>query len=197
MNRVFAWPVGHDDSRQADRLVRAVFFLSAAVGGILLGLLLATVAKGASLVAADYREGFGAIVIAVAALLQLSGTMGVFPERGKQVPVSVVENGQFAAALVYGVMLGTGALTRLRFASAYAVLAMMVVLADWRLAFALGVLFGSIRGLGPIVVFTITPSVESAHRLERFLRSPRFESVARLVTSGMSGMLVVGIVALD
>ena len=183
MNQVFALPVG--EGKKASLRNVSVFALSAALGGITLGLLLAGVTVTMSQTPALLRVGLSAAVAFLAVGFQAAGIMGVFPQREAQVPRRWLLYGETRAAGAFGFILGLGVLTRLKYASAYAVLAAVVVLGKPGVAIAGGAMFGLTRGLIPLVAGRLG-SIDTHVRLERWLLSPRLNLTLRAVMTTTS-----------
>lgn len=131
------------------------------------------------------RVGLSAAVAFLAVGFQAAGTMGVFPQREAQVPRRWLLYGEARAAGAFGFVLGLGVLTRLKYASAYAVLAAVVVLGMPGVAIAGGAMFGLTRGVIPLVAGRLG-SIDTHVRLERWLLSPGLNLTLRAVMTTTS-----------
>ncbi len=126
MGHVLTWPVDHDTHDQ--RVTEwppfgpiAAYVLGALIGGTAAGVVIAAPA-------AEIRDAAGSITVASAAgalalsaaALQWKGRVAPLPESSKQVPRRwLLWRHRARTALAFGLVIGAGALTRLRHAAAY------------------------------------------------------------------------------
>lgn len=88
-----------------------------------------------------------AALFAVAALAQFHGTVAPLPQRERQVPRHWLQwRRTTATAAAFGFMIGSGALTYLQFAAAYAVLASIIIAPSFLSGVVIGALYGLTRG---------------------------------------------------
>jgi hypothetical protein len=157
MALVLTWPVGRDvkitgENRGLPPIAPPIAYVVAAtLGGTITGA--AVGALGVSL-----RSGLGnfsgaltggAVTIAlVAIVLQWQGKLAPLPERRAQVPRHwLLWRRPALTAAAFGLMIGAGVLTHLRYASAYVLGALLLIAPSVAVASALGGLYGASRGL--------------------------------------------------
>jgi hypothetical protein len=159
MELTLTWPVGHEDSggdrRIAPFLPVAAYALASTVGGATAGLLLGEVgAIGSAAGISALVRGSGVAVVAVAVVCQIRGRLGPLPERRSQVPRRwLLWRRPAVTAAAFGLVIGAGALTRLKHASAYALAAVVVLAPSIPLAVAIGAIYGLSRGMTLVVAW--------------------------------------------
>jgi hypothetical protein len=141
MGFVLTWPVGRaTDSRPGGApppLVPVAAYASASVlGGAATGFALAQLAVAALVTAA------------AAVTLQWTGRLRPLPERRAQVPRRwLLWRRRTLAAAAFGLVIGSGALTYLRHASAYVLAALIVLAQSVEAGTVVGAVYGLCRGL--------------------------------------------------
>lgn len=154
MAAVLTWPVGRaDDSenRPPPFAPVAAYVLASVAGGAAVGFAIAQAA-----VAIGGISGFadaaltllaGAAVLA-AAVLQWKGRLRPLPERRAQVPRHwLLWPRRTLAAAAFGLMIGSGVLTHLKHAAAYALAALIVVAPSVEAGTLVGAAYGLSRGM--------------------------------------------------
>lgn len=160
MGLVLTWPVGHarskpDTAIPAGRPVLA-YVVGSLLGGAATGLVLGalgTVVRDSLGTAAPSIAA--AIAIATAAIaLEWRGTVAPLPERRQQVPRQwLLWRRREATALVFGLIIGAGAFTYLKHASAYVVAVLCTIAPSPAAAVAIGALYGLLRAASVIVMW--------------------------------------------
>lgn len=184
MNRVFSWPVGRGRFNLPIRYA-VEYAAAAAVGGLVIGLILASIAFGAVHLPRVPVVSAGALLAFIAVVFQVVGHMGFLPERRVQVPRAWLKREPAWFALRFGLVIGFGALTYVSNALAYGVVAAIAVRGDVMIALLSGVVFGLVRGLGPLVN-RLFATPESAASAERILSGQGFALTSRV------GLTLVG-----
>lgn len=188
MNRVFSWPVGQGRFSLPVRY-SLLYALAAIAGGASVGFLLACVVLAATSIPLALVRPAAASIAFVALAFQVTGRMGLFPERRAQVPRAWLRHHPSWFAVGFGAMIGFGALTWIRHAIAYAVVAALVVRGDPLLAIGAGGVFGAFRGLGPLVNRVLREE-RAAVGFERWVRASAFQQ-SRLVLATMGAVLLI------
>ncbi len=137
-----------------------VYVLASALGGALLGLLLALLGKPLRLLFFG-REAIPVALLAVTALLYALHEVGVLrlpaPQSNWQVPNSWGVNYPLVGTFFYGLALGAGVFTFIPFAGFYLLLGWELLAASLKVGLLLGALYGLVRGLpamlGGIITF--------------------------------------------
>jgi hypothetical protein len=154
MSFVLTWPVGRDKDSGPDPPPFApvgAYALASALGGGSMGFVIAQVAavvRDESGLTHTALGAAAAVTATAAVVLQWTGRLRPLPERRAQVPRRWVRwRRRTVMAAAFGLIIGSGALTYLKHASAYA-LAALIVLAPSIFAGALvGALYGLSRGM--------------------------------------------------
>jgi hypothetical protein len=154
MELTLTWPVGRDEDgrggrRLAPPLPVVAYALATTVGGALAGLLLGELGAVASASGiSPVVRGIAVAVVAVALVCQLRGRVRPLPERSSQVPRRwLLWRRPALTAAAFGLIIGSGALTRLKHASAYALAAVVVIAPSVPLAVVVGAIYGLSRGM--------------------------------------------------
>ena len=156
MGFVLTWPVGHAThsrrgSPPAPALPVVAYTLAAALGGGVAGYGLAqagTLASETSYTVDAALVATASAIALTAIVLQWYGRVDPLPERQAQVPRQWLlwRRPPFTAA-AFGVMIGSGVLTRLMHATAYVLAAMVVVAPSVEAGALIGVVYGMSRGM--------------------------------------------------
>jgi hypothetical protein len=154
MELTLTWPVGRDEDgrggrRLAPPLPVVAYALATTVGGALTGLLLGELGAVASAAGiGPVVRGIAVAVVAVALVCQLRGRVRPLPERSSQVPRRwLLWRRPALTAAAFGLVIGSGALTRLKHAIAYALAAIVVIAPSIPLAVGIGAIYGLSRGM--------------------------------------------------
>jgi hypothetical protein len=110
----------------------------------------------------------GSPVVLVASVLQVRGRVSPLPERRAQVPTRWLQwRSRASTATAFGLVIGAGAFTRLRHATAW-VLALALVAAPtiWA-AVACGAIYGAVRGLPLLITWTLDVTARQRPAWER------------------------------
>lgn len=154
MGLVLTWPVGNADPEAPPANppagpVTAYVVASALGGGItgfLIGLLAGAVRQGPAVVD-DVATGAVLSVALIAVVSEWRGRVTPLPERHAQVPRPWLQwNSRTRTALAFGLMIGSGALTFLKHATAYALGALAFLAPSLLAATLIGALYGFSRG---------------------------------------------------
>lgn len=160
MGLVLTWPVGRAaDSPRADKPPAGpvlAYVVASTTGGAIAGFLISQAVGAASSVSSVASAGVAsaAVVMAVvAAGLEWNGRLHPLPERAAQVPRDWLRwHRRSLTAAAFGLMIGSGALTRIKHATVYA-LAALVVLAP---SVGAGALVGALYGLSRSLTLAVT-----------------------------------------
>jgi hypothetical protein len=159
MNDVFTWPVGrgkHLAARdgspiRAPALPVLAYAAAATVAGATVGLLLGL--AGAAFGRLLGETGGEALIVLVvvasviAVLSELGGSASLLPHRRAQVPRRwLLWRRREATAIGFGLLIGSGVLTPIRFASAYVLAAIVALAPAPYLAAIVGAVYGAARG---------------------------------------------------
>jgi hypothetical protein len=159
MALVLTWPVGR--AADADRRSQAAparpvlsYLLGSVVGGTATGVLLAAIATAlAALPAGDaIRLALAGTLAAVAVVAEARGRVAPLPERRDQVPREwLTWVSRSRTGFAFGVLIGSGAVTYLKHAAAYAIVALAIIAPSPTAAVLVGTVYGAARG-GSLVV---------------------------------------------
>lgn len=159
MHDVFTWPVGRaaDSEGIAPPPLTPVltYLLGACIGG-------AACAGAIGAVSLASREALrlsavellllAAPIAALASALQIVGRVAPLPERRLQVPTRWLQwRRRYATGAAFGLMIGAGAFTPLRHATAWVVAIAVAVAPGWPFAVFCGAIYGASRGL-PLLI---------------------------------------------
>ena len=148
MGLVLTWPVGREGQHaSAAPLAPVVSYLAAATVS---GAVVAAAVGGAGGMLAAWMplDVLVAAIVIVAAALQWSGRLAPLPERRVQVPRRwLLWPSRTRAAAAFGLVIGSGFLTHLKHASAYALAALVLIAPTVGAAAATGAVYGLSRGL--------------------------------------------------
>jgi hypothetical protein len=192
MNRVFAWPVGQGSSvTMAPQRFSLAYAAGAAIGGCLIGSCLGLVSAGVGPLSTE-PQSILLLLASTSVLFEVSGRMGFFPERRAQVPRSWILKPGIWTAFRYGLMIGSGALTYLHHAAAYAVVLVLVAVGSPMTLLFAGLTFGTVRGLVPVAQRLLVHREEVACEIERKICSRTSDVVARgaIGTFGAAAVLL-------
>jgi hypothetical protein len=125
------------------------YALASTVGGAFTGLLLGQLGSIGSSAGIDpVVRGFAVAVAAVAIVCEVRGSVRPLPERSSQVPRRwLLWRRPALTAAAFGLVIGSGALTRLKHAIAYALAAIVVIAPTIPLAVGIGAIYGLCRGM--------------------------------------------------
>lgn len=187
MNRVFAWPVGSEGERMSLSVV-VVYSLMAAVGGAMTGSVVGITGTAATTAMPDLFPAAAVALAAVAATLQLTGSMAFLPQRHAQVPDRWMVWNPYGYAGAFGLSLGLGFLTWVREPIAYVVVALTSAHASLTLGLVVGLAYGVTRGVVPLLARS--GSVKSLAALENALVNGRARIAFRFALAGLAFALV-------
>lgn len=200
MTEVFTWPVGRAaekemlDRRRGTPLRLVLTYVAfATLGGAMTGLALAATGSWLRGLAA----GAGALLLVPAAALvlasirlELQGRISPLPQRRLQVPRRwITWRHPSVTATAYGLVIGSGALTYLRHATAYALLALLLVMPSPVEGLLVGALYGLTRGS------TVLASWLAARVAGREIRWERLIEKQQLVARGLAGASALALAA--
>lgn len=160
MAMVLTWPVGRaaDDDRRTHGAAPAGpvlgYLLGCIAGGTLTGALLGAVGAAAAALpaGADAQLVLAALLTAIAVVAEARGRVAPLPERRDQVPREwLTWASRSRTALAFGLLIGSGAVTYLKHAAAYAIVALALVAPSVQAAILVGTVYGAARG-GSLVV---------------------------------------------
>jgi hypothetical protein len=150
---VLTWPVGRDGEGASGSTPPpvspvAVYVLATTLGGAATGVVIGAIGAGlASVTSLHLVAAWALAVAAVAVALQSRGCVAPLPERRAQVPRRwVFWRSRELSAAAFGLMIGSGALTRVQHAAAYVLAAAVLLAPSIALAAAAGALYGLGRG---------------------------------------------------
>ncbi len=155
-----------------------------ALGGVLLGCMLAVIGTAFGPLPSSWVLAALVAVGSLAVLWQLGLIRMPLPEHRWSVPRGIwLQWDRRAASLLYGLAMGFGLLTHIRFASFHVLVVWIVLSADLGLAVLVAGTYGFARGLGvlfvtPLVARASSPG-DGAHSVQRWL----------IVNSGQLGTL--------
>jgi len=164
MNDVFSWPVGHavdGDHTASQTPARAPFgpvgayFVASTAGGAVAGLLISAAGMGVSSAFGVYVAlGICGAVALAATGLELNGRVSPLPSRRAQVPRRwlIWPSRRTRTAIGFGLLIGSGALTPLKHATAYVVAGIVFLAPSLATGTLIGASYGATRGLA--LVFT-------------------------------------------
>ena len=149
-------PLGKAASDVVNWLIRVLVYVAAStVGGALVGVVLGLLGLLLYSIVPGPRLAWPVILLAVFALLYALHEAYVLrlpqPERHWQVPNAWVRRWPLLGTALFGVVLGTGALTFIPFTSYYVLLAWEIGTGSLLPATALGATYGLVRGLPAII----------------------------------------------
>jgi hypothetical protein len=193
MNQVFAQPVGSGPfTRRPSIAAPLAYLLGITVGALTTALSLAAAGAGVS----DDRASrwvllaLAAGVMVLAVRGQLRGEISPLPERRRQVPTRwLLWRRQWMTAVAFGYLLGMGVWTLLHHASAYVVLACLLLVSPAAAALA-GLAYGLTRGGLLLAVWAISAGSGRFHRRITFLRVPLIARVLPYI-SALAGLAVL------
>lgn len=198
MGDVLTWPVGHARNENSpDTRAPGGPPLAYALGTTIAGTATAaSVSSIGALVGADSDSVVGILALSIAGMavfLQLTPlTSAVLPPRHRQVPRSWLDwRSQSATAFGWGLLIGCGFWTSLRFAVAYALAVALMVLPVGS-ALLIGGVYGATRGVTLLVTWMCDRTHTSRVPWER-LASNRSICVGLSLT----GAAVVGLIAIS
>jgi hypothetical protein len=189
MNDVFSRPVGAGCTT-GRRVTRGmpwrdvtVYAAACMVGGALTGSLVAAVGLAVRDVAGVSNAAFFAAaigVVVIASVLELSGRVAPLPQRRRQVPRRwLFWRRRSVTAAAFGVMIGSGVLTFLEHATAYALWVLVAGVPDLATGAALGAAYGLGRGLALQVTWLSDTLL--GHRLRWEVLHDRHRSTATVL----------------
>ena len=153
MGVALTWPVGRVGNRDVAPapLSPVMAYLAAATAsGALAGITLGglgAVMKSASDPAPSALQFVVLAIVLLAAALQWSGKLSPLPERRVQVPRRwLLWRSRTLTAAAFGIVIGSGFLTHLKHASAYALAALVLIAPTLGTAAAIGAVYGLSRG---------------------------------------------------
>jgi hypothetical protein len=165
MNDVFTWPVGRDGhqsgpSRRAPIGPVLAYAVATTIAGTTVGLLLGLAAAALDHLAGPTGHGALTVLVVVmsviAVLLELAGSASLLPHRRTQVPRRWLHwRSHTATAVGFGLLIGSGVLTPIRFASAYVLAAVALLAPTPLLAAAVGCIYGASRGLALLITWIV------------------------------------------
>ena len=158
MNDVFSWPVGcanHcetlDRSEKAPLLPVLAYMTGCAIAGASTGFLLAllgAVVRDASPLADLLTTAAAVTLVLAAVLLELKGRVAPLPQLKAQVPRRWLAWRRRAwTAGAFGLVIGSGVLTHLQHAVAYALAALILLAPSPLVGLGIGSAYGATRGL--------------------------------------------------
>jgi hypothetical protein len=174
MQSLLTWPVGHDDELRRPPAGPILAHVAAGTaGGVVAAVTLAGLGAALALVTGADRRTLllaAAPLALLAAYLQLRGRVAPLPELRRQVAKHwFLWRSRTATAAAWGFVLGLGAATYLRQATAWTVAVLVALGADPLQGLVVGACYGFARGLPVVVAF-------AADRIGR--RRPRWDRVA-------------------
>ncbi len=194
MNHVFAWPVGQGQGHPKRLRYALAYAAAATAGGMALGAVLAAGVTLVNLLPSAAVWPIAAAIAFLAVCLQITGRMGILPERRVQVPSHWLTRSPWWYSLAFGGTLGFGLLTFLHHAAWYAVIAATLARGSPELALLVGLVFGTTRGLGPLANRVLARTPEAAAASMRVLGGTRFKVASRMSLAGAGALLVLNMV---
>jgi hypothetical protein len=205
MNDVFTWPVGRDEhfdggARGSAAPVSPVlaYAVATTVAGGSVGLLLGLVgAASLRLGGVDAHNVLIVLVVVsslIAVLSELGGSATLLPSRQAQVPRRwLAWRSREATAIGFGLLIGSGALTPIRFASAYVLAGVVVLAPSPILAIAIGGAYGGARGSALLVTWLADRTLHRRIAWDALAADPRLNTaVALMAVACLTLVLVLG-----
>ena len=204
MTEVFTWPVGRAveseyGGRTTGTPLRYVltYVVFATAGGALTGFALAAVGSSVWALGAvpAWLVLFTAALLALTAIvLELQGRISPLPQRRAQVPRRwLAWRHQSLTAAAFGIVIGSGALTYLRHATAYALVALLLLMPSSADGALVGGLYGLVRSSTALASWTAARLGGVEIRWERLIELR--DMVARGLAATSALALVAVIVA--
>lgn len=204
MNDVFAWPVGRDETPGGrDPATRAslgpvlAYAASTTLAGAAVGLLIGFVGEAFRLGGAAGRDVLMVTLVVasvIAILAELGGSATLLPQRRRQVPRRwLLWQQRSATAASFGLMIGAGVLTPIRFASAYVLAAVVLLAPSPPLAALVGAIYGASRGSALLVTWVAGAFAHRKLPWDRLAASQHLRVVVAFVAAACFGaVLAIG-----
>jgi hypothetical protein len=172
-------PLGERSRNQRWPITVTSIAIGGAVAGAIIGAALAAAGTAVSL---DDRQRTGmlGLVIAVGLAVDLLISPRPFLPRRRQVDERWLRLRGWVYGLGFGAQLGAGVATVVTTSTVYVMMVAALLAPTVRQGMAIGLVFGTIRGLAPILTVRITTTAQLARFHRRFLRLDR---PTRFVTS--------------
>jgi len=172
MTDVFTWPVGRAVSSKNRRPAAApveqrppaapiaVYFGASTAGGALIGTILGLVGQAVHQAGGPFVNAAAVVVLLVIAAaavgLEAVGKINPLPQRRAQVPRSwAAWKRRELTAAAFGLMIGSGFLTYLNHATAYALGVLVLLAPTLEIAILLGASYGAARGVSLVATWLV------------------------------------------